>query len=68
MKINNNHTQAQVISTYSRRMKIRTNDGKISLAKILGKQLKPVCGDIVIIKKEERMFFKNEIFSIKKIK
>ena len=53
MKINNNHTEAQVISTYSRRMKIRTNDTKIGFAKILGKQLKPVCGDIVIIKKEE---------------
>ena len=53
MKTNNNHTEAQVISTYSRRMKIRTNDGKIGFAKILGKQLKPVCGDIVIIKKEE---------------
>ena len=53
MKINNNHTEAQVISTYSRRMKIRTNDAKIGYAKILGKQLKPVCGDIVRIKKEE---------------
>jgi ribosome biogenesis GTPase len=39
--------QAQVIATYSRRMRLRLADDKEVEARIKGKKLKPVCGDYV---------------------
>lgn len=38
---------ANVIATYSRRMRVRLNDGSLHDARIKGKKLKPVCGDNV---------------------
>ena len=46
-----NKNEAQIISTYSRRMIVRTDRNELFPAKIEGKLLKPVCGDIVEIKK-----------------
>lgn len=40
---------ATVIATYSRRMRVRMNNGIAVDARIKGKQIKPVCGDLVII-------------------
>jgi ribosome biogenesis GTPase len=40
-------TQAQIIATYSRRMRMRLPDGKEVEARIKGKKLRPVCGDRV---------------------
>lgn len=41
-------TQATVIATFSRRMRIRLPDGKPVNSRIKGKQLKVVCGDRVL--------------------
>lgn len=41
---------ATVIATYSRRMRVRMDGGESVDARIKGKKLKPVCGDIVIIR------------------
>jgi len=38
---------ATVIATYSRRMRIRLEDGREVDARIKGKRIKPVCGDLV---------------------
>ena len=38
---------ATVIATYSRRMDLRLENGSIVAARIKGKRLKPVCGDVV---------------------
>lgn len=38
---------ANVIATYSRRMRVRLDDGSLCDARIKGKKLKPVCGDNV---------------------
>lgn len=38
---------AQVIATYSRRMRLRMQDGTEVDARIKGKKLRPVCGDVV---------------------
>ena len=46
-----NKYEAQIISTYSRRMLVRTDINELFTAKIQGKLLKPVCGDIVEIEK-----------------
>ena len=51
MNSKNNH-EAQIISTYSRRMLVRTDRNELFSAKIEGKLLKPVCGDIVEIEKK----------------
>jgi len=40
---------ATVIATYSRRMRVRFADGEEADARIKGKKLKPVCGDIVAV-------------------
>ncbi len=40
-------TQAQVIATYSRRMRLRLAENSEVEARIKGKKLKPVCGDYV---------------------
>ncbi|MBT8106243.1 MAG: ribosome small subunit-dependent GTPase A [Woeseiaceae bacterium] len=40
--------RATVIATYSRRMRVRLDDGSEVDARIKGKRLKPVCGDDVI--------------------
>lgn len=40
-------THAQVIATYSRRMRLRLDDGQEVEARIKGKRLRPVCGDRV---------------------
>lgn len=51
--MNSNVSQpALIVSTYSRRMLVKTTDGKIHNAKIKGKILKPVCGDVVEIVSE----------------
>jgi len=42
-------TQAQVIATYSRRMRLRLAQGTEVEARIKGKKLKPVCGDHVAV-------------------
>jgi len=42
-------TQAQVIATYSRRMRLRLAQGAEVEARIKGKKLKPVCGDQVTV-------------------
>jgi len=47
-----NKNEAQIISTYSRRMIVRTDRNELFPAKIEGKLLKPVCGDIVEIEKK----------------
>ncbi len=39
--------QATVVATYSRRMRLRLQDGREVSARIKGKRLKPVCGDRV---------------------
>ncbi len=39
--------RATVIATYSRRMRLRLDDGREVDARIKGKRLKPVCGDVV---------------------
>lgn len=41
-------TDATVIATYSRRMRLRLDDGAEVDARIKGKKLKPVCGDRVV--------------------
>ncbi len=41
------HQDATVIATYSRRMRLRFDDGHEVDARIKGKKLKPVCGDRV---------------------
>jgi len=41
---------AIVIATYSRRMRLRLPDGEEVNARIKGKRLKPVCGDLVVAK------------------
>ena len=51
MNSKNKH-EAQIISTYSRRMLVRTDRNELFPAKIEGKLLKPVCGDIVEIEKK----------------
>ena len=38
---------AQVIATYSRRMRLRLDDGNEVDARIKGKRMRPVCGDRV---------------------
>lgn len=38
---------ATVIATYSRRMRLRLEDGELVDARIKGKRIKPVCGDFV---------------------
>ncbi len=40
---------ATVIATYSRRMRVRFDDKQEADARIKGKKLKPVCGDIVVV-------------------
>jgi ribosome biogenesis GTPase len=40
-------TQAQVIATYSRRMRLRMPDGSEVESRIKGKKIRPVCGDRV---------------------
>ena len=40
-------TSATVIATYSRRMRLRLENGEIVNARIKGKRTKPVCGDFV---------------------
>ena len=40
--------RATVIATYSRRMRLRLDDGREVDARIKGKRLKPVCGDEVV--------------------
>jgi ribosome biogenesis GTPase len=40
---------AQVIATYSRRMRLRMQDGIEVEARIKGKKLRPVCGDVVAV-------------------
>ena len=42
-----NHSTATVIATYSRRMRLRLENGEQVDARIKGKRLKPVCGDRV---------------------
>jgi ribosome biogenesis GTPase len=42
-----NHSTAIVIATYSRRMRLRLENGEQVDARIKGKRLKPVCGDRV---------------------
>lgn len=39
--------QAQVIATFSRRMRLRLDDGDEVEARVKGKRLRPVCGDTV---------------------
>jgi len=39
--------EATVIATYSRRMRLKFADGEQEFAKIKGKKLRPVCGDLV---------------------
>ena len=51
MNSKNKH-KAQIISTFSRRMLVRTDRNETFPAKIEGKLLKPVCGDIVEIEKK----------------
>jgi len=46
-------SEATVIATYSRRMRLRLNDGAHVDSRIKGKKLKPVCGDRVRIEKIE---------------
>ena len=46
LKINH---KAQVIATYSQRMIVRTVNGEHFNARIKGKNLRPVCGDWVLI-------------------
>ena len=46
-----NKYEAQIVSTYSRRMLVRTGRNELLTANIQGKLLKPVCGDIVEIEK-----------------
>ena len=46
-----NKYEAQIVSTYSRRMLVRTGRNELLSANIQGKLLKPVCGDIVEIEK-----------------
>ena len=46
-----NKYEAQIVSTYSRRMLVRTGRNDLLTANIQGKLLKPVCGDIVEIEK-----------------
>ena len=41
-------TDATVIATYSRRMRLRLDDGAEVNARIKGKKLRPVCGDQVV--------------------
>lgn len=41
-------SRATVIATYSRRMRLRLDDGEEVDARIKGKRLKPVCGDEVV--------------------
>ena len=64
-----NKNEAQIISTYSRRMIVRTDRNELFPAKIEGKLLKPVCGDIVEIKKKhnEPEFIITKILSRKKL-
>ena len=38
---------ATVVATFSRRMQLRTDDGRLIDARIKGKKLRPVCGDRV---------------------
>ncbi len=40
---------ATVVATYSRRMSVQMPDGRFVDARIKGKQLKPVCGDLVSV-------------------
>lgn len=40
---------ATVIATFSRRMRLRADDGREIEARIKGKKLKPVCGDRVVL-------------------
>ena len=42
-------SQAQVIATYSRRMRLRLAQGAEVEARIKGKKLRPVCGDLVTV-------------------
>jgi len=42
------HDRATVIATYSRRMRLRLASGDEVDARIKGKRLKPVCGDLVV--------------------
>ena len=42
-----NYSTATVIATYSRRMRLRLENGEQVDARIKGKRLKPVCGDRV---------------------
>jgi len=44
-----NQESATVIATYSRRMGLRLADGEEVNARIKGKRIKPVCGDIVVV-------------------
>ena len=46
-----NKYEAQIVSTYSRRMLVRTARNELLTVNIQGKLLKPVCGDIVEIER-----------------
>jgi ribosome biogenesis GTPase len=46
-------SEATVVATYSRRMRLRLNDGTQVKSRIKGKRLKPVCGDRVLAEKIE---------------
>ena len=46
-------SEAAVIATYSRRMRLRLSDGAQVDARIKGKKLKPVCGDRVLAEEIE---------------
>ena len=46
-------TDATVVATYSRRMRLRLGDGTQADSRIKGKKLKPVCGDHVLAEKIE---------------
>ena len=41
-------SQPQVIATFSRRMRLRLDDGNEIEARVKGKRMRPVCGDAVI--------------------
>ena len=43
----NEQQRGTVTATFSRRMTLRLDDGRIVAARIRGKKMKPVCGDIV---------------------
>ncbi len=46
-------SEATVVATYSRRMRLRLSDGEQVNSRIKGKKLRPVCGDRVLAEKIE---------------